>query len=425
MSSGMTDPSAIRSNQAGELTKDQRDAIKSRYSSVSGWITLLIMALLFAGVFVVAGKFLASSTVLGIAAVIVIIIVSAIITSWLGGIVALGRMGNLSVEQASGEVVWKHNQYVADSDGKVLEPIMGGIRDLQPGDYTFYTLRGSNWILSAQASNAPTPASSSAPPDFDALKAILDKPLDFDPAQSPDKAAQRMTELHNAIAQFQNMDPSRLSTADKDQLKGLGLSMASQMKALTLGAGGIHSMSAMAQAFHQATLTPLDEHGRSELERALRDSGATNASALDANRQGQLTGAQRAMLMKNTWTNVLIGLAAMLFGAFALVSAYQKLNWGWGVAGLVGLGVAAAMFVQARIDLGDWAGGRAEMVQAVVGRSTYTTHSHNHSSTTYYYNVNHLRFAVSRPAYEALLEDRTYKVYYSPGAKKFLNIEPA
>lgn len=425
MRSGLFESSAVSSNQSGEITQDQREAIKSRYSTVSGWITLLIMGVVFAGVFAVAGKFLADSTALAIGAVIGIILVSFIITSWLGNIVALGRMGNLSVEQTSGEVVWKGNQYIAESGGRRLEPIRGSMHNLQPGDYTFYVLRGTNWILSAQAVGAPQTSAQPAARDFDSLKALIEKPIDFDPAQSPEKAAQRMAELHNAVAQFQGLDPSRLSTADVDRIKGLGQAMAAQMRTLTGGIGGLHNMGAMVQAFHQATLDPLDSHGRAELERALRESGATDAPALDDNRQGRMTSRQRGRLLRVAGNYVVFGLLATAFAIFAMVSAYQKVNWGWGVAALVGLVVSAALFYQARVDLGDWSGGRVEMVESMVGKRTHSTSSGRSNTTHYYYMAHNMSFEVSHAAYEALLEDRTYKLYYASGTKKFLNIEPA
>ena len=43
---------------------------------------------------------------------------------------------------------------------------------------------------------------------------------------------------------------------------------------------------------------------------------------------------------------------------------------------------------------------------------------------SYYYRVGALTFAVSEKGYEALLEGRSYRMYYLPHTKRLLSLEP-
>ena len=42
----------------------------------------------------------------------------------------------------------------------------------------------------------------------------------------------------------------------------------------------------------------------------------------------------------------------------------------------------------------------------------------------YYFRANHMHFLVSYRAYEALLEGRTYRLFYTPKSQKLINVEP-
>lgn len=426
MSSELVDPSAIRSNRAGEITKDQKDAIKGRYSSLPGCVTLGILGGLFALVFVTVGKTLAQSTVMGIAAIIGILIVGTIISSVLGNMVGMTRMGGLQVEPSPGQVVWKGSDYRAVSQGKVLQPILGDMRDLTPGDYTFYTLRGSNLILSAEPATAPAgPAPTSI--NWDQVQAVFSKPLDFDPAQSPEKTAQRIAEIEGVMAQFKGMDEGHVSAADIDRLRGMAQKMGPQMAALMAKQVFSPNMRAITAAMSASQRPAMDSHGMAELRRAMQDCGLLNPEALETNKQGQITGGQRGSLMSALWNNLLIAGVAGLLGLVVAYFAFREANWMIvGTALLLGEGIAIVLLFQARSDLADMAGGRAEMAEAIMTKYTHTNHSSrsSRSSTTYYLQVNQLRFSVSHRAYEAILEGRVYRVYYSPSAKKLLNVEP-
>jgi hypothetical protein len=232
MSAGsLVDPSAIRSNRGGEITQEQRDDIKRRVGTLPGWLTLVIMAGLFAAAFFLAGDILARSTVLAVGAVVVIIVMTLVITSALGNLVSAGRMSGFSVEPSPGQVVWKNNHYVAESNGRVLEALSGG--ELQPGDYTFYVVHGTNWMLSAEPSSMAR--ESSARLSYDELRAIVEKPIDFDPKQSPEKTAQRLAELQRVGKQISDMDPSQVSGLDIQRMTELGRSMGQQVKVLMSG----------------------------------------------------------------------------------------------------------------------------------------------------------------------------------------------
>jgi hypothetical protein len=43
---------------------------------------------------------------------------------------------------------------------------------------------------------------------------------------------------------------------------------------------------------------------------------------------------------------------------------------------------------------------------------------------SYYYVIDHRRFPVAKAAYDALLEGKTYRIYYAPHSKRLVSIEP-
>lgn len=66
---------------------------------------------------------------------------------------------------------------------------------------------------------------------------------------------------------------------------------------------------------------------------------------------------------------------------------------------------------------------RAGKVAAVEGY-VHKTISRRRRSTHYYYRIEGLRFLVSYPAYNALIEGIPYRVYYTPRSKQLVAIEP-
>ncbi len=86
--SQLTDPEAIRSNQHGQLTKDQYSSLRSKYSSVPGWFSVGLIIALLVLVTILAGKVLSQSTPLALTAVVIVIVATVVIDSVLGSLLA-------------------------------------------------------------------------------------------------------------------------------------------------------------------------------------------------------------------------------------------------------------------------------------------------------------------------------------------------
>ena len=232
----MTDPEAIRSNQQGQLTKDQTQSLRSKLGELPGWLILILFLGLLIASTLIAGKTLQSSTPLAIAAVLGMILVTFAITSFLGESIASLRMVNLKVEPAPGRVIWNNNRYTAVVAGLTLEPITNGF-NLKPGEYTFYVLSGTKYLLSAQPASGSTSfsggaqVSTSASPavDMENFKALLSQPLVFDPHLEPAMAAQRLMQLRQAA---QALEASNLGSLNRAEAAGLMRQMAEQTRSL-------------------------------------------------------------------------------------------------------------------------------------------------------------------------------------------------
>jgi hypothetical protein len=185
-------------------------------------------------------------------------------------------------------------------------------------------------------------------------------------------------------------------------------------------------MRALGAAIEEAALPPMDSHGLEELRRALAESGAADPAALEANRQGRLVGSQRAGLLANLRSNALVAVVVLAIGALAMLDRWTHGDvWMTLLALGFSLFVIFALLIQARSALSDWASGRVQMEQAIVAKYTRTTQgTRGRSSTLYYFQANKNRITVWKSAYEALIEGRTYRVYYAPSSKKLVNIEP-
>ena len=421
-SSTLTNPSAIRSNRAGEITEDQANDLTDRLGSPPGWFSLGVMALLFVLVALVAGRTLANSTPLALAAGVLIILVSVAITSWISGIMGRQRLARITVEPSPGTVVWQKNQYVAQSAGRTLQPITSNM-NLDPGDYTFYIAHGTNWMLSAEP--ASMAGQLDTPPNLDELKAILKKPIDFDPSQSPEESAQRVAEIERAMKQLGDLDPSRVSSADRQEFVDLARRTALQMEKLVVGQGSFRDAVQLMKNVSLAPDRPLDSHGVEELKHALEQAGAAHPSALEANRQQKLTAHQRAALFSDLSAKLLWMIVAVPIALFLLYLGFSKQEY------MIMLVVVALLLLaellllgRVRADLFDWMGGHAVIEEGVVSKYSRTSNSsRGHSTTYYYYRVNQVSLEVWRSAYDALLEGRSYRLYITPRTRKLLNIE--
>ncbi len=417
-SSELTDPATIRANRSGEMTREQASSVKSKLGQTPSWFVLGIMAILIAAAAVVGGNILTKSTPLALGTLVVIILITFAITAWVGNIIGSGRMSGIIVEPAPGSVVWKGNAYVAEAGGRTLEPAGGGM-DLQPGDYTFYVVHGKNWLLSAES--AALAAQIDAPPDLDRLKALLERGIDFDPKASPELTARRAAELRQAVEQFRDLDPSKLTSSERDAFLSLSHRMAQQMGALMAGQG-LQGMGQFVAAMEHAA-PPLDAHGAAELNQALEQVGVMHPTALDTNRQGQQTGSQRSALVKGLGFNLLGAVVVLVVWLYLLYLGFVNHEVREMLAvGLFALLIELVLLGQARAELADWISGRALMEEGIVTKYTRSSYGRSHR-TYYYFRVNHVQLGVSQAAYHALLEG-PYRVYYAPATKTLLNIEP-
>jgi hypothetical protein len=420
-SNSLTDPATIRSNHAGEITSEQVGDLKDKLGGVSSWFTLVIMAALFVLTVALVGDVLARSTPLALAATVGVILISVAITSSIGGLIGERRIAHITVEPSPGEVIWKDNRYVAQAMGRTLEPITSNL-GLQPGDYTFYVAHGTKWLLAAESVEMAHDLDS--PPSLDGLKALLDKPIDFDPRQSPDKAVQRIADIERAARMLQTQDPSRIAGLDAETARQLARRVAQQMGQLMAGQHSIQGILQVAQAAEQAARPPLDSQGMEELRRALEQVGAADPQALEANRQGRQTGKQRRAPLADLRSNLQGAIIVLIGGVGLVYLGYSQKDFTASVAaGGFMLLIELVLLSLVRTELADWASGQALVEQGIVSKYTRTTHGRR-SYTHYYFRVNQVRLEVSHLAYDALLEGRPYRLYYAPGSKRLLNVEP-
>jgi protein-S-isoprenylcysteine O-methyltransferase Ste14 len=414
----LTDPESIRSNQNGQLTKDQYSSLRGKYSSLPGGVTLVIMAGLLLLAYFLAGKTLAQSTPLALIALVVVILVTFAITAVLGGLLANLRMPKVSIEQVRGQVTWNNNRYSAVAGGRTLEPIADGF-NLQPGDYIFYLQRGTKYLLAIQPAAAAGGAAS-PPMDLNSLKALVDQPLDFDPRLEPDKAAQHMAQLKQA---FENLDPASTSGIDRQEAADLVHHMTGQMQSLVQGQS-LSDLAQLGRQFEAASRPKLDNSGLIQLTSALDQVGVRNASTLMANQAGKQSLDQRASLLKQVASNLfwsaVVGIAWLVF-SYMLIT---RSDWRglFVVSAFLAL-VFIAILSSVRAELFDLIGGSVQIEEGPVSKYSRSSQSGHSSHISYYYRINQYSLSVSAHAYDALIESN-YRVYLLPNTKQLVNIDP-
>ncbi len=415
MKSLITDPETIRSNQNGQLTKEQYGYLKTKFSSLPGWFTIGLMAVLLLLVTFLAGKTLARSTPLAMVALVGVILATVVLTSFLGGLVARPRMSNISVVKVPGQIIWNNNQYTAVTAGRTLEPITDTL-NLQPGDYTFYLVHGTNYLLSAQPGGGQT----AAPMDLDSFKALLDQPLDFDPKLEPEKAAERLGQLKQGL---ENLNAAGASSIDRQEAAGLISRMTEQMKLLTQG----QSLRNLAQLGRQMEVAPqpkLDDQGLIQLTSALDQVGVRNATTLIVNRGGVQSAGQRFELIKQVGSNLIwfafLGIGWLVINHFILLRG----NWQAVLVAAVILGLSLLVLLSSvREELSDLVSGSVQIEEGQVTKFTRIQNTQRGSYTHYYYQVNQNSLEVSEHAYNALIEG-SYRVYFLAKTGKLVNIDP-
>jgi hypothetical protein len=159
-----------------------------------------------------------------------------------------------------------------------------------------------------------------------------------------------------------------------------------------------------------------------------------NLDALAANRQGQLYAAQRKAQIHNLALVALsLGLVSAPFGVLIFFAWRTYLAGGNPLGGTIALTIllllppTTAFLMAARhgfsfsaiVDLRE---GRVAVTEGMVRKTM--VHLSNSKEPLYYYRLNRLRFLVSEAAYDALIVDRPYRVYYLPRSKILLSLEP-
>ncbi len=424
----LTNLDSTQSNQAGQITPEQRRAIRSKLGEMPGWFTVGLLFALLIGAAIVGRNVLTRSTPLAIIALILVIIVTFVITSFLGNILGGLRSTNLKVEQVRGQVTWQTNRYAAVANGRQMELITNS--KVQPGDYTFTVLRGTRYVISAQrfapepAASAGSPAAANlgapVPADLNALKALLAKPLDFDPRLEPEQAARHVAMLTQAIQSLEGSHPAGATPQDALEIRN---QLLGQVKQLTHGQS-LKNLIGIAQEAEHLTKPPIDSQEAAQLSNALEQVGIRNSRALSANQAGRQTVAQRGSLVKQISSN-LVWSGVFGIGWLAL-SAYAVTHAKWtpflAATGLFLL-VLLILLTSVLKELRDFLGGAVEMEEGWVTKFTSTSHGSRSNRTYHYFKLNGNSFEVWQRAYDALIEGN-YRLYYLPNTRQIVNIEP-
>jgi FtsH-binding integral membrane protein len=416
------DETALRANRQGHMTPEQEKALIDA-STHSGWLGCGMAAVIMALILLVAENFFQQAPVIGIIILMADLIGSMLLASRIMSFPIRRKLARgIGVEQAVGEVVWRGSHYLAESNGRTLRPL-GGSLNLAPGHYQFYTIAGTNWLLSAEQPGAAAQQQTASPSaGLDRLRTLLDQPINFDPRQSPELAAARIREFQGAWEQVNNSsDPVAQAEAAE-----LARRAADRMKNLARGlkAGDVLELGRLVQ---QPTPPALDGEGLGELRRALAQTNHFTDRDLERNREGRLSGRQRRAMLGDFWRNLLLTLVlwALSIGITAVsVIKHDKDPLGTLAAALFLVLIGSFFLASSYSDLMDFLYGRAEYAVGSGDKYTRTSHSSRSGHTHYYYRIDTMSFEVSIPAYNALVTGLDYRLYYAPRTLRLLSIEP-
>ena len=188
----------------------------------------------------------------------------------------------------------------------------------------------------------------------------------------------------------------------------------------------------------EALYSPGEAALREQLTGLLAQALHYEVGALDANRQGKLANAQAPRLYRSFVLGlILLAITAGVMALF-LVTFLKPPNLTL-VVRLLGIVVAVllgglfgwvgfGLTLRAALDL---LASRVEFVDGVVhkkikssGRRRASTSLHGRASLIYYYEIDRKRFQVSECAYQALIENRAYRLYYAPHSQALVGVEP-
>jgi hypothetical protein len=166
-----------------------------------------------------------------------------------------------------------------------------------------------------------------------------------------------------------------------------------------------------------------------DLATTLAQAHSFSLAALAANRAGKLAPEQAAALRRRALRRLLLGLTTV-GGALLLAVAvgvaegariFAQMLLFCGIIALCG-GRVIAMGVRA---LQDARGGAVAALEGSVTKSrSVDTDEAGNSTMMYYYHVGRQKFRVTSAAYMALPSGAICRLYYSPGVRELLSIEP-
>ena len=169
-----------------------------------------------------------------------------------------------------------------------------------------------------------------------------------------------------------------------------------------------------------------EEQTMRDLLKILAQANHFSLTAVAVNRAGRLADDQIWRLVRPMVDYVIVGLftGCMALGVLYSLSIGQR-DWaivsgGFGALGLLLLGIRSTLLLKQ--DLGSMADARARQVTLDTGdvKAIEITGE----ATSYYYQINRQRFAVSHQGYNALIAGIPYRLYYAPRSKKMVSIEP-
>lgn len=175
-------------------------------------------------------------------------------------------------------------------------------------------------------------------------------------------------------------------------------------------------------------LTAEEAQDQDNLLKLLMATNDLDIEALPVNRAGRLTSRQRAELRRGWWTIALVPAAfAALIGLF--------MYWVWRAPNPL-IATLALTVLAAGLGIGMLILGGREMrrmaadlreghVATIEGAAQKERVRHLSSrEDAFYYRIGPVKFAVSETGYEALIEGRSYRMYYLPHTRRLLSLEP-
>jgi hypothetical protein len=165
---------------------------------------------------------------------------------------------------------------------------------------------------------------------------------------------------------------------------------------------------------------------------AANDPGPFPQDALEANRAGRLTDAQRrgfrgqarGFRKAELQFAALLTIIGLLVWFAAGPAKYATAKPLIGIACLIIAGfLVVRSFLGADNLTQDLRSGRVEAIEGAITKTSVTAHSRGSSSTSYYFNVAGTRVNVWRDAYQAAPEAGMVKMYYLPHSHELVNLE--